>query len=481
MEQQGVATSTVANGKVPGVPSDASVLDFLRRRVRRGGVEKRLASDPKAQTKLHAIVSSRHIVQAHEPLSEVITGNTDKLVKRKEPAELGPQLQSAATQPKTLIERQTGTELAQSSVTHSNSKVNQTLSTTNGITAHTGPDVLTKKDRIHRILAMVNWTKVRRETVQQVVIFQEPEDAETKFQEFESFIRAEGRNLGLPEGCKPFERVLIRGEQPGSKPCPYISFTNFRTEEDVRKYHAALSKRKVRQQYYPPLRLCYEIQRISYLAASASLHLEGNPGDTLCGKTATIEVDGERRAVTVGGVIQVDNKLYAMTAGHITTANQVDQAEPISGNSIDDVDDSGYDEDIEPALIRGGPNTTYDAQAQPHQNPHNDRSQARTGSTTLNFGGSSMMGDDWSLHLIDDPLLALPNCFPGRGSATSEYMSYPASNPVSDSVLLLAGVSGHRIVPMLPGTVVFPLPSGNWINAWKVSITLTQLGSVFCC
>lgn len=327
---------------------------------------------------------------------------------------------------------------------------------------------------------MVNWTKVRRDTVQQVAIFQEPEDAEIKFQEFESFIRAEGRNLGLPEGCKPFERVLIWGEKPGSKPCPYISFTNFRTEEDVRRYHAALSKRKVRQQYYPPLRLCYEIQKISYHAASASLHLQGNPGDTLCGKPATIEVDGEQRAVTIGGMIQIDNKLYAMTAGHSATPNQADQDEPASGHSNDDVDDSGYDDDIEPALIRGGPNTTHDVQSQPRPNRRNKLWKARMGSIALNFEGSSMTGDDWSLHLIDHPLLALPNSFPCRGG-TTRYMTHPASHPVSGSVWLLAGFSGHREVSMLPGTVSFPLPSGNWINAWKVSTTLKQRASVSCC
>lgn len=364
-------------------------------------------------------------------------------------------------------------------MTGSDSRSNQTLSTSNGTTAHSESDLLTKDDRIRRILAMVNWTKVRRDTVQQVAIFQEPVDAEIKFQEFESFIRAEGRNLGLPEGCKPFERVLIRGDKPDDKPCPYISFTNFRTEEDVRKYHAALSKRRVRQQYYPPLRLCYEIQRLSYHAAGASLHLEGNSEDTLCGKFAQIEVDGVRRAVTIGGVIQVDNRLYAMTAGH---SLMDDQHTPTFGNSIDDNDDSGYDDDIEPALICGGPNTAYNAQSRPHPSGHNERFPARMASTTLNFKGSSMTGDDWSLHLIDDPLLALPNSFPERGSATTRYMTYPASHPVSDSVWLLAGVSGHREVSMLPGTVVFPLPSGNWINAWKVSIALThKLASILCC
>lgn len=471
MEQQRESTSTVANREIPGVPSDASILDFLRKRVRRGGVEERRAPECKAQTEVHAIVSSCGICCRFVDHRGVETENADRRVKRTEPPKI-PQLRSAGTPPTfSTIQRQTGA--APSSITHSDYRLNQTLSTSDDIRAHTEPDLLTKNDRIRRILAMVDWTKVRRDTVEQVAIFQEPEDAETKFQEFESFIRAEGRNLGVPEGCKPFERVLIRGEKPGSKPCPYISFTNFRTEEDVRKYHAALSKRKVRQQYYPPLRLCYELQRLSYHASSARLHLKENPGNTLCGKTATIEVDGVRQAVTIGGVIQVDNKLYAMTSGHSAMANQAERA---SGNFID-IDDSGYDDDIEPALICGGPNSTHDTHSQPHLpvHSHDERFPVGTGSITLDFEGSSMTGDDWSLYLIDDPLLALPNSVPGREGATTRYMTCPARRPVPDSVWLLAGFSGHRVVSMLPGAVIFPLPSGNWIKAWKVSIALKEL------
>jgi hypothetical protein len=321
----------------------------------------------------------------------------------------------------------------------------------------------------------VDWTKLRGDTVQEVATFRELEDAETKFQEFESFIRAEGKYLGLPEGCKPFERVLIQGSKAGTKPCPYIRFTNFRTEEDVRKYHAALSKRKVKYQYHPPLRLCYEIQRLNFHAAKANIQVEGDPGETLCGKTAVIEDGDTRRLVTIGGVIKVDNKLYAMTAGHDTTADKQLQSVSESESSFGSfTDDTEYDDDIESALICGGPSAASDDGRHPHRDGQTDQHHTLPGPPPLIFRGSSMCGDDWSLHLIEDPMLALPNSFPGIDGASTEYMTDPASQPVlrvsgPKDAWLLAGVSGPRVVHMIPGIMSFPLPSGNWVSAWKVS------------
>lgn len=332
-------------------------------------------------------------------------------------------------------------------------------------------DLITRNTKIRRILERVDWTTLRGDTVQEVAKFRECEDAETKFQEFESFVRAEGKYLGLPEGCKPFERVLIQGREAGSNPCPYIRFTNFRTEEDVRKYHSALSKRKIKQQYHPPLRLCYEIQRLKYHTGDAgTTHVEKDSGETLCGKTAVIEDGGTRRLVTIGGLVQVDNKLYAMTSGHDASSDngvpRVSETEPSSRTATDEAE---YDVDIESALICGGPWTNSNIDLETGRAGYNDQDRSVTESATLRLRGSSMAGDDWSLHLIEDPLLALPNSFPDIHGITARYMTYPTSQPLFGLVWLLAGVSGPRLVHMLPGIVTFPLPSGNWISAWKVS------------
>ena len=43
-------------------------------------------------------------------------------------------------------------------------------------------------------------------------------------------------------------------------------------------------------------------------------------------------------------------------------------------------------------------------------------------------------------------------------------ITYPAGEPVSGPVWLLAGVSGPRVVSIVPGTMTLPLPSDKWVN-----------------
>lgn len=350
----------------------------------------------------------------------------------------------------------------------------RSLPRNNGAAGYPVPDLLTKNDKIRRVLARVDWARLRGDMKQEVATFRGLQEAETKFQEFESYIRAEGRNLNLPDGlCKPFERVLIQSTKAGAQPCPYILFTDFRTEEDVRKFHAALSRRKVRNQYYPPLRLCYELQKLSYNAANASVHVTGDLGHTLCGKTAIIEAGEARRLVTIGGIIQIDNNLYAMTAGHSPSAERSLDISPEADPSLDNpFDNSDFDDDIHSALVFDGLSISSEARSQRPGGHEKERHRRASTPAVVEFRGSSINGDDWSLHLIKDPLMALPNAFPGIDGIAS-YLTHPASQPVSSLVWLLAGVSGGRVVQMLPGIVTFPLPSGKWINAWKVSLVST--------
>ncbi|KAJ0121939.1 hypothetical protein J7T55_002449 [Diaporthe amygdali] len=447
MEQQGTSTSTVTNTQIPGIPSDASALNSLRNVFRRNETQKRPRSTRTTELRGTGDVPTLTAISSAETRSKSPDAKKST---------------SAAAQSKSpTIERQANVAPAEMSATQSKADTQPSLSIPNGIGAHPVPDLITKNHRIRRILERVNWTKLRGDSVEEVATFRELEDAETKFQEFESFIRAEGKYLGLPEGCKPFERVLIQGSMAGSKPCPYIRFTNFRTEEDVRRYHAALSKRKVKHQYHPPLRLCYEIQRLKYHAANAGVHFEGDPDKTLCGKTAMIEDAGTRRLITIGGVIQVDKKLYAMTAGHAATAaDELKNTSETESSFGPYSDDAEYDDDVESALICGGPGTNSDAGWQPHRDSHNDEHQNTSESAALTFHGSSMSGDDWSLHLIEDPLLALPNALPEMDSVTTRYMTYPASQPFPGLVCLIAGVSGPVVIPMLPGVHG---DSGSWV------------------
>ncbi|KAJ4419461.1 hypothetical protein N0V82_004906 [Gnomoniopsis sp. IMI 355080] len=333
--------------------------------------------------------------------------------------------------------------------------------------------LLIKNGIIRRILDRVIWFSPRDDTKTEVAAFRGLDDAETKFQEFRAFIKKEGKNLGLPGGNKPFKRILIQSNPAGS-PEPYILFTNFRSQEEVQRYHAALSKRKVRNQYHPPLRLCYELQELRFNAANANIRVIGYLGDTLCGHTAIIEDEGRRRLITIGGVIKVGGRLYAMTAGHSPNAGEdlgrSSEAESSTDNSLS-FDASSFDDDIESALIIDEGSTGPKAEYPQIPGEQNKMTHDRTSGSAVavTFQSPSIAGDDWALHLIEDPMLALPNSIPGDDDATESYMTYPAMKPIPGLVWLLAGVSGCRAVHMLPGTVTFPLPSGKWIDAWEVS------------
>lgn len=486
MEQQATSTSTVTNVQITGVPSDPSSLDSLRIGFQRNESHQR----PKSASAVTSRTSELRVNESmptHKPnvceLTKPKLRSKWTLTHKRDQSSVEARLKLAdASNSSDEIKSSTRARHAPvasttSSATQPQVNTQHSSSTPIDIGAQPARDLITRNNRVRRILERVDWTKLRGDTVQGVAKFQEFEDAETKFQEFQSFIKAEGKYLGLPEGCKPFERVLVQGREAGSNPYPYIRFTNFRTEEDVRKYHSALSKRKIKQQYHPPLRLCYEIQRLRYHAGDAGdagTDVEGDSGETLCGKTAVIEDGDTRRLVTIGGLVQVDNKLYAMTSGHDASSGddvqRVPETDSSFGTATDEVE---YDVDIESALICGEPGTNSGVDWDTDRAGRNDQDRA-TESATLRFHGSSMAGEDWSLQLIENPLLALPNSFPGIHGVTTRYMTYPASQPLSGPVWLLAGVSGARIVHMLPGIMTFPLPSGNWISAWKVSLVVLR-------
>lgn len=316
--------------------------------------------------------------------------------------------------------------------------------------------------RVVQRLLQVKWTPIDKveETAEG---FNGQEDAEKRFRMFQSFMDFEGTTLGLPDGISVhIERVLIR--EPGCQPAPYIRLTGFPNEDTVKSYHSILAKRKVREQYHPPLRLCYEIQRLgtSFLAAKPDGYLVGDqPLETLCGRLAKIGTDQKRRVVTIGGVVQVRGALRAITSGHLCyPPSGVGglNAEPFHEGMIDP---RQYGDDVESALIlekrEGRTEDSSREVSAPVGVPSSSRHE---------IGEIELYGDDWSLITLQNPTLAFPNMF--RVMSEVIYLTVAAQRPISGQVTVLAGVSGFRSLQMSPGPVSFALPSGRRILTWKL-------------
>jgi hypothetical protein len=95
------------------------------------------------------------------------------------------------------------------------------------------------------------------------------------------------------------------------------------TQHDLYDFHSVISQEKF-QHLYRPWRLCYDT-RVSSLAgpmeSSSSYEISPACVDTMCGSALRITHSGKSTISTIGGLLEVDGKMYAMTASRDTGAS----------------------------------------------------------------------------------------------------------------------------------------------------------------
>lgn len=299
------------------------------------------------------------------------------------------------------------------------------------------------------------------------------------FYRFRQLMIQRRRELGLPGSAKPYGRVIIEEEGPPLKRIACILLRPFWDETEVTAYHAILSKSTWRE-HYTPLTLLYQKQNSELDCISA--HPEARlvnaaPKDTLCGSLAMIGNEQRRRVVTVGGLLAIGDKLWATTAAHsISDEDKKSASSTVETLTEDMIHPEEYPEDVAEALIFAKPDEG--AQSKPVVPPTytSAAAAARTDFTRLQLlGEGEESGDDWSLILINDKAMALPNAahtHDGDGGTlgldNAVYLVERAGkHPGSCDAEVLAGVSGPVAVKMIPGQVEVPLPSGSWVTAWE--------------
>lgn len=98
----------------------------------------------------------------------------------------------------------------------------------------------------------------------------EDEEAESKYQKFVDFLRTASNDLAKPENdpLKYFrgrwvelDQVMLQSPEADTPPQPYIRFAGPRNEHEVKILHSSLSRRTIRKHYFPPLQICYALQK----------------------------------------------------------------------------------------------------------------------------------------------------------------------------------------------------------------------------
>jgi hypothetical protein len=251
---------------------------------------------------------------------------------------------------------------------------------------------------------------------------------------------------------------------------PYICIKGLMKESEITSVHTILSQRSVRA-HYKPLRLCYDKSLVETAASEATYHTNtSETPETLCGTLLRTEQRGKGIwTSTIGGIIEIDGKFFAVTSSHHpSTADStseegiLDSISGTPGSSLADTlfEKGSIEDDIEPALIVDtwkGQEHQSSLKASPTQPvlltkpPHPTNPFFWPDFTPTR----AIEGSDWCLLDVEERL-QLPNSIPlqrsGENSSQREQRSIPAHSrryleayPIDLSkrpVYILSGVSG---------------------------------------
>jgi hypothetical protein len=270
------------------------------------------------------------------------------------------------------------------------------------------------------------------------------------------------------------------GDNPDAH-VPYICVLGLQTHQAVKIMNAVLCKSKARELYHPHIRICYDLSKVDACASDNTSVVYATPSTTLCGTLAIVKHQNEQRTVTIGGLIKVADRLYAITTSHIVSTIS-EGASRKSSDLLDDIisDIDDYDDDVESALVIGR-ETEESSSTDEKSSPIFTNSRSPT---SVDFGSSKTLGTleqsglEWSLIRIQNPSLQLPNFAANEEEVKTvaritrperSYISSVAEFPSSMTVTVLAGASGQVKARLSPNEAYTHLPSGDFVQTWTLS------------
>ncbi|KAI1341366.1 hypothetical protein F5Y15DRAFT_375854 [Xylariaceae sp. FL0016] len=355
-------------------------------------------------------------------------------------------------------------------------------------------------DTVFERLSSIRWGSTAALRIEEPVTFRG--EAEARFRNFINTLRTVTADRARPdrdplqhiEGCWcGIDRITIQGLGSNAKKQNYIRFKGVENEEDVKVLHAVLSKKKFRKEYHP-LHICYSLQGITPCAsgtkllrrATSSLFtfyrpasidsmksalVDHNPSEkprlhSLCGTLMSIGTGSNRRTVTIGGLIALNDTLFAITAGH----QALGQRPPGKSNRFS-IQEREYDIDIESALVF--------RETEGRSNPQGARGDEPPAPSQVRASGninSEVTGSDWSLIPVQIPQKMLPNLVHikrdddhGSSIVVPVHMTDVSTTPRKCIVHVLGGVSGLRKLTMKPTTSYLRTAAGVLVRAWKAT------------
>jgi hypothetical protein len=214
----------------------------------------------------------------------------------------------------------------------------------------------------------------------------------------------EGREIPGILACS-----LVSVTKPGnanSSPQTYICIKGLVRGRDIANAHAVFSQMHVKE-FYKPLQICFDKHRITTAATGEKFVIDADGKlRTLCGATVRRTSDG--RSSTLGGIIQVNGILYAVTTSHDAAGDTSGYSSGSSGgDEIDVRRDAELTRNVPIISQWQVPKDIRDIV--PSEEISDEYAPSR--SNWPHLGTTQEQGSDWCLITIQDERLMVPNVF----------------------------------------------------------------------
>ncbi|KAI1328412.1 hypothetical protein F5Y16DRAFT_154471 [Xylariaceae sp. FL0255] len=147
--------------------------------------------------------------------------------------------------------------------------------------------------------------------------------------------------------------VAIKGQlDPYHHGETFICVKGLSSNDEITRFHTVMSQKTVRTQY-SPLKLCYDRSEVTFASRPESRKYYVKPDQSrlsLCGTTLLTEGTDGSWVSTVGGLIEIDDWCYMLTASNHGLSSAEQPLEEDSASVVTLVNDD-FDDDITSALV----------------------------------------------------------------------------------------------------------------------------------
>jgi len=275
-----------------------------------------------------------------------------------------------------------------------------------------------------------------------------PSKSETeKLHDFVGFVSGDNQVTLFGRQLPRCHLYLVQIKLDSAAVQSYICIEGLETPDDIRDFYSVMSQTRYRE-HYKPLKLCFRMVEVSSTASvTAKVRCRMHADEiTLCGTPVRVTTDLGEQFSTIGGLVEVDGALFALTTAHAPPEMQTDSVVP-SESASSAAREEDFPDDVQEALV-----IEYPERAAEKAPPD---FEALTEWPVKVEAWHENERDDWRLIPVNE--YCLPN-YVWVGSDRQEgakpepcFIVGHLPNPSGRRVYIMAGVSGGHLADMSAG------------------------------